>query len=156
MTRQFLSILSFMASNIILIYAGVGMFRVTKFELYTNYKFIIGSFVAIVVARALNIYSMSFLLNRVRWTRINGNVQHMLVLSGFKGVMAYALSTNNPFQIHEYGIKTYDYIHRMKIINATTTIIILVTVVFWGGFTIPLLKCLNIPMGKTINTLQSN
>jgi NhaP-type Na+/H+ or K+/H+ antiporter len=60
-----------MAENFIFCYIGVSMFTFPKHKF--NIPFIMGSFVAIFVGRALNIYPLSFLLNLGRKTKI-GNV----------------------------------------------------------------------------------
>ena len=101
-----------------------------------NLPFIIGSFVAIIFGRAVNIYSISFLLNLGRNTRIPWKFQHVLFLSGLRGAIAFGLSINNSLT------------ESRKIIITTTQIIILVTVVISGGSTLNVLKWLKIPTGN--------
>ena len=67
-TRQFFALLNFMAENFIFSYVGVSMFTFPKHKF--DPAFIIGSFVAIIVGRAVNIYPLSFLLNLGRKTKI--------------------------------------------------------------------------------------
>ena len=150
MTQEFIKMANFLCSNFILMYAGLNMFRYFDYELtYDLLQFTLYLLGAIIAGRAVNIYVISFLLNRIRWTRINGNVQHMLFFSGFKGVMAYALSTDNPFRIHGYN-KHHPLQFKLNQteISLMVTIIILVIAVLWAGLTLPLLKCLNISLGN--------
>lgn len=51
--------------------------------------FIFGSFFAIIVGRALNIYPICFLLNLGRQTKISPNLQHMMFLSGEQDVIPF-------------------------------------------------------------------
>ena len=126
------------------------MFRFMEYELTPTLRNLtFASIGAIMAGRVLNIYVISFHLNQVRWTRINGNIQHMLFLSGFKGVMAYALSTDNPFRIHGFQNQSpFTFKMHQTQINAMVTIIILIITVAWAGLTLPLLKWLHIPLGK--------
>ena len=97
--------------------------------------FIIGSFIAIILGRAANIYPISFILNLVRNTKIPWNSQHMLFLSGLRGAIAFGLSVNLTLTPSR------------TIIRTTTQIIILVTVIISGGSTMNVLKWLKIPTG---------
>lgn len=89
-TKQFFGLLNFMAENFIFCYVGVSMFTFPKHNF--DAAFIIGSFVAIIAGRALNIYPLSFLLNLGRKTKITWNLQHMMFLSGLRGAIAFALA----------------------------------------------------------------
>ncbi len=51
-----------------------------------------GSFFAIILGRALNIYPLSFILNLGRKSKITMNIQHMMFLSGLRGAIAFALA----------------------------------------------------------------
>ena len=81
-TRNFFDQLNFMAENFIFSYIGVSVFT------FPNHRFdagfIFGSFFAIIIGRALNIYTLSFFLNLGRKTKITMNLQHMLFLSGLR------------------------------------------------------------------------
>ena len=79
-TKQFFDLLNFMAENFIFSYIGVSMFTFPKHKF--DPAFISGSFFAIILGRALNIYPLSFLLNLGRKTKITMNLQHMMFLSG--------------------------------------------------------------------------
>ena len=75
-TKQFFGLLNFMAENFIFCYVGVSMFTFPKHNF--DAAFIGGSFVAIFVGRAVNIYPLSFLLNLGRRSKITWNMQHMV------------------------------------------------------------------------------
>ena len=144
-TRQFSSVLNFICENFIFLYVGVSMF-VCRTHNY-NLPFVIGSFIAIIVGRAANIYPLSFLLNRIRRTKIPWNSQHMLFLSGLRGAIAFGLSVNLTLTPSR------------NIIRTTTQIIILVTVIISGGSTTNVLLWLKIPVGTfycNVNLIIAN
>jgi len=122
-----------MAENFIFCYIGVSMFTFPKHKF--NVPFILGSFVAIILGRALNIYPLSFLLNLGRKSKIGMNVQHMMFLSGLRGAIAFALAIRNTLS------------ESRQMILTTTLIIVMVTVIFCGGSTLSLLTWLGIPLG---------
>lgn len=62
-----------MAENFIFCYIGVSMFTFTKHNF--NFIFIFGAFVAMAVARAFNIYPLSFLANLGRRQKIPAKVK---------------------------------------------------------------------------------
>ena len=98
--------------------------------------FIIGSFVAIIVGRAVNIYPLSFLLNLGRKTKITPALQHMMFFSGLRGAIAFALSITNTLS------------ESRQMIFSTTLLIVAVTVIICGGSTMNLLTWLGIPLGN--------
>jgi len=102
-----------------------------KFE----FTFILGALFAIGIARALNIYPLSLLLNIGRKKKIPYNFQHMMWFSGLRGALSFALAIKN--------IVT----ESRQIFLTTTSLISIFTVIFCGGFTSPLLGFLKIPIG---------
>ncbi len=132
-TRQFFGLLNFMAENFIFCYVGVSMFTFPKHNF--DATFIFGSFFAIMVGRAINIYPISFLLNLGRKTKITWNLQHMLFLSGLRGAIAFALAIRNTLS------------EARQMIFTATLVIVMVTVVLCGGGTMTLLTWLGIPLG---------
>ena len=133
-TRQFFALLNFMAENFIFSYVGVSMFTFPKHKF--DPAFIIGSFVAIIVGRAVNIYPLSFLLNLGRKTKITPALQHMMFFSGLRGAIAFALSITNTLS------------ESRQMIFSTTLLIVAVTVIICGGSTMNLLTWLGIPLGN--------
>ena len=57
--------------------------------------YIVGAFVAIFVGRFLNVYPISAALNCGRKNKITGNLQHMMMFSGLRGAIAFALAIRN-------------------------------------------------------------
>ncbi len=68
--------LNFMAENFIFSYLGVSMFTFSKH--YFDFFFIFGTFVAIALARAANIYPISWVVNLGRDRKIPLNVRPKL------------------------------------------------------------------------------
>ena len=87
---------------------------------------------AIFVGRVINMYLLSFLLNLGRAKKISFRFQHMLVFAGLRGAIAFALAIRNT-QSEE-----------RQLIFTTTLCIVMVTVLFCGGFTTLALQCLRI------------
>ncbi|CAB4067205.1 SLC9A6_7 [Lepeophtheirus salmonis] len=137
-TKQFFNLLNFMAENFIFSYIGVSMFTFANHNF--NIGFIVGSFFAIFIARAINVYILSFFfLNLVRQNRITMNLQHMLFLSGLRGAIAFALAIRNTLS------------ESRQMILTTTLIIVIVTVIVNGGSTMSLVTWLGIPLSSENN-----
>jgi len=132
-TKQFFDVLNFMAENFIFSYIGVSMFTFPKHRFEPIY--IIGAFVAILIGRFLNIYPLSALLNLGRKTKITGNLQHMMMFSGLRGAIAFALAIRNTLSASR------------QMILSTTLIIVVLTVIVNGGMTFSVLGWLGIPIG---------
>ena len=71
-TQQLFEVLNFMAENFIFSYLGVSMFTFSKH--YFDFLFVFGSFLAIALARALNVYPMAAVVNLAREKKIPLNV----------------------------------------------------------------------------------
>jgi sodium/hydrogen exchanger-like protein 6/7 len=85
-----------------------------------------------IIGRALNIYPLSFLINLTRTNKIERNMQHMMFFSGLRGAMAFALAIRNTST------------KARQLILTTTSIIVIVTVIFCGGLTSKMLIWLKI------------
>jgi len=144
-TQQLFEVLHFLLENFIFSYIGVSMFTFAHHKFV--FSFVLVAFLAIAVARALNIYPLSFILNFGRKTRIPMNYQHMLWFSGLRGAMAFALAMQNTMT------------DARQMFLTTTSLITIITVIFCGGLTAPLLTLLKIPTGVpdqfTIDTTSS-
>ena len=99
--------------------------------------YIVASFVAILLGRALNVYPLSAILNIKRGVKITANLQHMMMFSGLRGAIAFALAIRNTIS------------DSRQMILSTTLTIVIVTVVINGGFVIKVLEWLHIPTGVT-------
>uniref|UniRef100_A0A8B9CK22 Sodium/hydrogen exchanger n=1 Tax=Anser brachyrhynchus TaxID=132585 RepID=A0A8B9CK22_9AVES len=129
-TKQLFEVLHFLAENFIFSYMGLALFTFQK-HIFSP-VFIIGAFVAIFLGRAAHIYPLSFLLNLGRRHKISWNFQHMMMFSGLRGAMAFALAIRD----------TATYSHQMMF--STTLLIVFFTVWIVGGGTTPMLSWLNI------------
>ncbi len=74
-TKQFFETLNFLAENFIFSYIGVSMFTFDR-HIFSP-AFIIGSFVAIALGRACNIYPLSWLVNLGRKQKLPNNVSFL-------------------------------------------------------------------------------
>ncbi|KAM7128318.1 sodium/hydrogen exchanger 7 isoform 2-T2 [Ciconia maguari] len=132
-TKQLFEVLHFLAENFIFSYMGLALFTFQK-HIFSP-VFIIGAFIAIFLGRAAHIYPLSFLLNLGRRHKISWNFQHMMMFSGLRGAMAFALAIRD----------TATYSHQMMF--STTLLIVFFTVWIVGGGTTPMLSWLNIRVG---------
>ncbi len=89
---------------------------------------------AIVFARAINIYPLAFVINlsRSQKNKIELNMQHLMFFSGLRGAMAFALAMRNTST------------QARKLILTTTSIIVISTVILCGGLTSKMLIWLKI------------
>ncbi|XP_051973392.1 sodium/hydrogen exchanger 6-like [Xyrauchen texanus] len=139
-TKQLFELLNFLAENFIFSYMGLTLF---SFQHHVfNPFFIIGAFLAIFIGRAANIYPLSFLLNLGRKNKIASNFQHVMMFSGLRGAMTFALSIRD----------TATYARQMMF--STTLLIVFSTVWVCGGGTTPMLSLMQIRVG--VDTDQEN
>ncbi|XP_032886897.1 sodium/hydrogen exchanger 9 [Amblyraja radiata] len=127
---QLFEFMNFMAENFIFCYMGVALF--TYQNHIFNALFIFGAFLAIFVGRACNIYPLTFLLNLRRKKRIPWNFQHMMMFSGLRGAIAFALA------IRDTNTKP------KQMMFTTTLMIVFFTVWVFGGGTTQMLTWLHI------------
>ncbi|ESO06161.1 hypothetical protein HELRODRAFT_64443 [Helobdella robusta] len=132
-TKQVFELLNFLAENFVFVYIGVSTFTFKKH--IWNIPFIFMAFFAIIIARALNIYPLSLLLNIGRTPKIPANFQHFMMFSGLRGAMAFALSIRGTSTKEECTIFT------------TTLVIVMSTIILSGGFTTQMLSWLKIKVG---------
>ncbi|NWH69292.1 SL9A9 protein, partial [Piaya cayana] len=129
-TKQLFEFMNFLAENVIFCYMGLALFTFQNHIF--NPLFIFGAFVAVFVARACNIYPLSFLLNLGRKQKIPRNFQHMMMFSGLRGAIAFALA----IQDTETQPK--------QMMFTTALLIVFFTVWVFGGGTTPMLTWLQI------------
>uniref|UniRef100_A0A8C9NTX1 Sodium/hydrogen exchanger n=1 Tax=Serinus canaria TaxID=9135 RepID=A0A8C9NTX1_SERCA len=139
-TKQLFEVLHFLAENFIFSYMGLALFTFQK-HIFSP-VFIIGAFVAIFLGRAAHIYPLSFLLNLGRRHKISWSFQHMMMFSGLRGAMAFALAIRD----------TATYSHQMMF--STTLLIVFFTVWIVGGGTTPMLSWLNIRVGDHVPSVE--
>ncbi|XP_076453860.1 sodium/hydrogen exchanger 9-like [Babylonia areolata] len=132
-TKQLFELANFLAENFVFLYIGVSVFTLQPLQWHPG--FIMSSFLAIIAGRLLNIYPLSCLLNLGRSNKIRPNFQHMMMFSGLRGAVAFALAIRNT--------ETEANQH----MASATMMIVLATVVLCGGFTTPMLQWLQIRVG---------
>jgi len=81
------------------------------------------------LGRALNIYPLTFFVNKYRKTQIDGKMQFIMFFSGLRGAIAFALALNVP-SAHS------------NLMVTTTLAVVLFTIIVFGGGTLPLLSIL--------------
>uniref|UniRef100_A0A7N6AS05 Sodium/hydrogen exchanger 8 n=1 Tax=Anabas testudineus TaxID=64144 RepID=A0A7N6AS05_ANATE len=101
-----------------------------KFEI----SFVIWCIVLVLLGRAVNIFPLSFLLNFFRDHKITPKMMFIMWFSGLRGAIPYALSLH-------LGLEP---IEKRQLIGTTTIIIVLFTILFLGGGTMPLIRIMDI------------
>ncbi|KAM4821311.1 sodium/hydrogen exchanger 9 [Thomomys bottae] len=139
-TKQLFEFMNFLAENVIFCYMGLALFTFQNHVF--NALFILGAFLAIFVARACNIYPLSFLLNLGRKERIPWGFQHMMMFSGLRGAIAFALAIRNTDSQPKQMVLT------------TTLVVVFFTVWVLGGGTTPMLAWLQIRVGVDLEESQ--
>ncbi|KAE8604272.1 hypothetical protein XENTR_v10014649 [Xenopus tropicalis] len=129
-TKQLFEFMNFLAENFIFCYMGLALFTFQNHMF--NALFICGALISIFVARACNIYPLSFFLNLGRRKGIPRNFQHMMMFSGLRGAIAFALA-----------IRDTDS-QPKQMMFTTTLLVVFFTVWIFGGGTTPMLTWLQI------------
>ena len=137
--HSFFKIAASLAETFIFLYMGVEVFLAD--QRWNHMLFFFWALLAILVARALNVFLGSFLVNlsRPRSFKISRNYQKMLWFSGLRGGIAFALALGSGEDIGEEDAKT--------ILNAAL-LIVLLTVLRIGGFTTHALEHYKIQIGR--------
>ncbi|KAJ8279178.1 hypothetical protein COCON_G00062440 [Conger conger] len=132
-TKQLFEFLNFLGENFIFCYMGLALFTFQNH----NFKgiFLSGAFLSIFLARACNIYPLTYLLNIGRKEKIPANVQHMMMFSGLRGAVAFALAVRDTCTVAR------------RTILSTTLMLVFFTVWVLGGATSPMLAWLDIRVG---------
>ncbi|XP_022094568.1 sodium/hydrogen exchanger 8-like [Acanthaster planci] len=132
--QQTFRTLAFMAETCVFVYLGLA---IPTFNHDFQPAFIIWTLILILIGRAFNIFPLSFLCNKFREHKITMKMQLVMWFSGLRGAIAYALSLHLMF-----GNRT------RHVLVTTTLIVVLFTVVFIGGLTMPVLKLIGPESGK--------
>ncbi|XP_027440424.1 sodium/hydrogen exchanger 9 isoform X1 [Zalophus californianus] len=136
-TKQLFEFMNFLAENVIFCYMGLALFTFQNHIF--NALFILGAFLAIFIARACNIYPLSFLLNLGRKQKIPWNFQHMMMFSGLRGAIAFALAIRDTES------------QPKQMMFTTTLLLVFFTVWVFGGGTTPMLTWLQIRVGVDLD-----
>eukprot|EP00058_Branchiostoma_floridae_P013284 XP_002598772.1 hypothetical protein BRAFLDRAFT_58155 [Branchiostoma floridae] len=129
-TKQLFELLNFLAENFIFSYMGVSVFTFQHHQWKGG--FISAAFLAIGLGRMCNIYPLTLLLNLGRHQKINFNFQNMMMFSGLRGAVAFALAIRSTSS------------EARQLMFTTTLMIVMVTVLFCGSLTLQMLTWLKI------------
>ncbi|XP_063693589.1 sodium/hydrogen exchanger 6-like isoform X2 [Bolinopsis microptera] len=125
--------LNFLAENFVFSYIGLFLFTYDGHEWRPG--FIVCSFLAIAVARLVNVFPLSGLLNLNLRQKIPCKFQLMMWWAGLRGAIAFALAAE-----YSEGVPR-------RIILTTTLVIVLATVLINGSTTTTVLELLRIRVG---------
>eukprot|EP01135_Chromosphaera_perkinsii_P002324 Nk52_evm110s221 gene=Nk52_evmTU110s221 len=129
-TQQTFRMMAYLSETCVFIYIGLAIFT---YELNFEASFIFWSIMLCLIGRALNIFPLSFIVNSYRNVKIHPKFQFIMWFSGLRGAIAFALS------LHLTGGDFFPP-KEVKIIQTTTLVIVLFTILCLGGTTMPLLK----------------
>lgn len=127
-TQQTFRTIAFIAETCVFAYLGLALF---SFRLMVKPAFVIWSIALVLIGRAFNIFPLSLIMNYFREHRISRKNQFIMWFSGLRGAIAFSLSLHLEFEQEK----------RYVLVTATL-IIVLFTVIFLGGMTLPIMKCL--------------
>eukprot|EP00118_Oscarella_pearsei_P026526 m.310047 g.310047 ORF g.310047 m.310047 type:complete len:593 (+) comp49277_c0_seq1:92-1870(+) len=117
---------AFLCETCVFAYLGLAIF---SFKHSFHVSLIFWSLFLILLGRAANIFPLSLTVNKFRTVKISVQTQFIMWFSGLRGAIAFALSLHLPF----------DQETRATLIT-TTLIIVLCTIVIFGGSALPILK----------------
>ncbi|KAK7114996.1 sodium/hydrogen exchanger 8-like [Littorina saxatilis] len=127
--QQTFRTMAFICETCVFAYLGLAIF---SFRVNVKPAFCIWSIVLTLLGRAVNIFPLSFILNFFREHKITHKNQFIMWFSGLRGAVAFALSLHLDLSQEK----------RYVLVTATL-IIVLFTIMFLGGATMPLLKLMN-------------
>uniref|UniRef100_F1KZZ2 Sodium/hydrogen exchanger 6 n=1 Tax=Ascaris suum TaxID=6253 RepID=F1KZZ2_ASCSU len=133
-TKQFFQVIGFLSESFIFCYIGVSVF--VSHSQRWNVLFLLATLFSIVVARAVHIYPICAMLNIHRNPQIPRNYQHMLLFSGLRGAMAFALAYRNTATDNR------------QVMATTTSMVVILTVFLNGGLTSWMIDRLKIKHGS--------
>uniref|UniRef100_A0A915AKI2 Sodium/hydrogen exchanger n=1 Tax=Parascaris univalens TaxID=6257 RepID=A0A915AKI2_PARUN len=133
-TKQFFQVIGFLSESFIFCYIGVSVF--VSHSQRWNVLFLFATLFSIVVARAVHIYPICAMLNIHRNPQIPRSYQHMLLFSGLRGAMAFALAYRNTATDNR------------QVMATTTSMVVILTVFLNGGLTSWMVDRLKIKHGS--------
>lgn len=142
-TREFFQLLSFLSENVVFLYIGISTFTYSQHAKWDP-AFIGAAYLGIIIGRLCNVYPLSFLLNLGRKKKISCSFQHMLMFSGLRGAVSFALAIRNTGS------------DQRKIIFSATLVLVITTVILFGGLTTQMLEWLQIRVGVDEDTEVEN
>lgn len=126
--------LAVLSEYFVFLYIGMGLFTGTLIK-QVNFLFFFLCTAYCLIARAFNIFPLSFLANTCRKKKIPIKMQVVMWFAGLRGAIAFALSQNMPRE------------HRGVYVS-TTLLIVIFTTIICGGLTEPMLSQMGMRTGK--------
>lgn len=126
---SFFKILAKLSETFVFIYMGLSLFLGHQtFSMLSMWLLLLVSFIGMLIARVCNVFPNIFIVNKRRSsrTKITKNHQLFLWFSGLRGAIAFALAMKSPDDVGEEA---------GGVIFSTTLVIVLITVLLFGGFT---------------------
>ncbi|KAG9393450.1 Na /H exchanger [Carpediemonas membranifera] len=119
---------SFAAENAVFAYLGASIFSVSH---SVKFSYIIATIALIIIGRALNIFPLTVIANRFRMYEVPFVFGVLQWFSGLRGAVAFALALTLTGSAG-------------TIIMTTTLVVVLFTIVVFGGSTLPMMKLLRV------------
>ena len=133
-TLHLSKVFAFLCETLVFAYIGISLFDQRVWE-DCDWQFVAVAAVGCQLARALNIFPLSWILNCVRTPKVPWKFQLVLWWSGLRGAMAFALALNFPGPPESQA--------RARVTSATI-VIVLVTTLGLGGLVAPLVRLLGV------------
>ncbi|XP_067928319.1 sodium/hydrogen exchanger 8-like [Watersipora subatra] len=140
--QQTFRTVAFMAETCVFAYLGMSIFSMGH---HIEVAFVLWAIVLCLVGRALNIYPLAFVANKFRSHKITPKQQFIMWFSGLRGAIAFALSLH--LDIGK---------DKRQVLVTSTLIIVLFTLLFLGGGTMPLMTILNKKKKKSRKRIELN
>ncbi|CAG9532025.1 unnamed protein product [Cercopithifilaria johnstoni] len=128
--QQTFRTLAFVAETCTFAYLGLALFTI---KLQFQPMFVSWSIMLCFVGRAFNVFPLAYLANKCRRPQISMKNQFIMWYSGMRGAVAFALALHISIENEE----------TKRVLLTTTLFIVLFTIIFLGGTTLPVLRMLS-------------
>ncbi|KAK6106591.1 sodium/hydrogen exchanger 3 [Brugia pahangi] len=128
--QQTFRTLAFVAETCTFAYLGLALFTI---KLQFEPMFVSWSILLCFVGRAFNVFPLAYLANKCRHPQISVKNQFIMWYSGMRGAVAFALALHISIENQE----------TKRVLLTTTLFIVLFTIIFLGGTTLPVLWMLS-------------
>jgi len=128
---------AFLSETSVFIFMGMALFT---FKLQFDWKLIGFVVLFCIIGRAMNVFPLSLISNIYRTNKIAYRDQFIMFFSGLRGAIAFSLALSWKPE----GATG-------EVLFSTTLIVVLITIIIFGGATFPLLKILRV---KTLDQME--
>jgi NhaP-type Na+/H+ or K+/H+ antiporter len=111
-------------------YLGLALFSI---KLVFQPVFLLWSIILVYISRAVNIFPLSFLVNKCVRNKISLKNQTIMAFSGMRGAVAFALALH----------MNMEDMKNKQLLLTSTLFVVLFTIIFMGGSAFPLIKILD-------------